>query len=72
MKFPKDHLVKIRSYRQKDTTNAGTGDFDIRSISVLGYDDVPVTFERTAEALNIQLNGDIQTDYPICLKIVID
>lgn len=72
MQYPEDGVIKIKSYKQEDTSRVGTGDFDIRSISVLGYEDAPVTFERTSEALTIQVNGEIDTDYPVCLKIVID
>lgn len=44
---------------------------NIKDIQVLGFDQ-SVTFNRNKESLNIQVQGEIKTDYPVCFKIIID
>lgn len=43
----------------------------VEEVEVLGYDN-PVTFTRDAEGLHIKVEGSIDTDYPVCLKVTID
>lgn len=62
--WPKDGKVSIK--------NMGRKKFDavIEDISVLGYEN-PVSFRHTEEALEIQVDGTIETAYPVCLKVTI-
>lgn len=68
MKFPSNGKIKIKSLKRVSNQS---GDFDIRSISVLGHD-TPVTFDRNKERLAVNVAGKFTSDYPVCLKIVID
>ena len=72
MRFPTDGVVKIKSYKKAEEKQPGTGEFDILGISVLGHEDANVTFEKTLDALEIKVDKEIDTEYPVCLKIVID
>lgn len=70
MQKPLDSCIKIKNMKSfyNGTNN---GDFEIRSITVLGYGD-DITYTRTNEALEVKLNKPFETDYPICLKIEIN
>lgn len=63
--WPQDGKVSIKSL--------GSKKFDgvIKSVSVLGYDN-PVSFRHEEESLEIQAEGTIKTDYPVCLKITME
>lgn len=63
--WPQDGKVSIKSL--------GSQKFDgvIKSVSVLGYDN-PVSFRHEEESLEIQAEGTINTDYPVCLKVTME
>ena len=71
MRYPKDGVIRIKSCKRAGVA-VGGGDFDIRSISVLGHEDLPVTFERNDKELIVRVEGRIDTAYPVCLKMVLD
>ncbi|MCL2462004.1 MAG: alpha-L-fucosidase [Defluviitaleaceae bacterium] len=69
MNFPKDGKVAVKSLKRDFDGRAG--DCGVKSVTVLGHD-APVTFNRDAEALHIEVEGEIRTDYPVCFRIEID
>ncbi len=71
MRYPEDGVIRIKSCKRVGVV-VGGGDFDIRSISVLGHEDLPVTFERNDKELTVRVEGRIDTAYPVCLKMVLD
>ena len=71
MQYPQDGAIEIKQCRLVGVA-ARSGDYDITAISVLGYPDAAVTFQRDNESLKIQIKGQIDTPYPVCLKIQID
>jgi alpha-L-fucosidase len=70
LRSPEDGIVKIAALK-KTKAGMGMGDFDIKGVSVLGYD-IGAEFNRDTERLEIRLAEKIDTRYPICLKIAID
>lgn len=66
MKYPEDGKILIPSLKRHSA--AGTGDFDISSVRVLGYDR-EVGFSRNAEALGLEVKGAIDTEYPVGFAI---
>jgi Alpha-L-fucosidase len=68
MKFPTEGKIEIKALRRVPEHE---GNFDIKSVSVMG-NDTGVTFERNTERLAINVEEEIKSDYPVCLKIVID
>lgn len=60
--WPKDGKVLIKSLGGKQFGDA------IESISVLGYGN-PVSYIHGEEALQIKVEGMIENEYPVCLKI---
>lgn len=71
MKYPEDGSISIKSYPHDPENKSGAGEFDIEEITLLGYD-AKVSLMRDEKALHIQVDGEITTDYPICLKIKIN
>jgi len=69
MNYPENGAVKIKSL--KHTAHGHVGSFDIKSITILGYD-LPLDFQRDEAELSIMVKGTIKTDYPVCFKIEID
>jgi alpha-L-fucosidase len=65
LSWPKNGEVIIKSLGQ----NLYNG--NIKEIQVLGFD-VPVTFIRNKDVLIIKVQDDINTEYPVCFKIIID
>jgi len=65
LSWPEDGKVSIKSFGQK----AFNG--NIKNVQVLGYD-IPVTFTRNEKELFVQVNGNIDTKFPVCLKIEMD
>jgi alpha-L-fucosidase len=70
MKVPEDGVVRIKELR-KMVRDKDWYLGDILSISVLGYDN-RVTYERVDDYLTISIQGKIDTEYPIVLKIILD
>jgi alpha-L-fucosidase len=68
MKYPKDGRIVIPSLKR--TTAQGTGDFDIVSARVLGYD-AKVDFSRDTGALTLEVKGNIETEYPVGFAIAL-
>jgi alpha-L-fucosidase len=66
MKYPKDGKILIPSLKRQNAT--GTGDFDIQSVRVLGYN-AEVNFSRNTEALSLEVKGSIDTEYPVGFAI---
>ncbi|MDR2570653.1 MAG: alpha-L-fucosidase [Oscillospiraceae bacterium] len=68
MKYPKDGIIKINSLR-KDMAIQSLGDSpEVSKVSVLGFDN-PVSFTVDEIAMTVQVEGEIQTEYPVCIKI---
>jgi alpha-L-fucosidase len=67
MKFPPDGSIRIPSLGRW-SGKTGNGDFDILSVRLLGYDN-PLRFSRDQEALFVQVEGRIDTGYPVGLAI---
>jgi len=65
MKFPADGKVKIKTLKIESPR---PNNFAIKNISLVGYDH-KVKFKQDGEALHIEVEGKIETDYPVCLKI---
>jgi alpha-L-fucosidase len=70
MKYPGDGNIRIPSLG-KARGLTGTGDFAIRSVSVLGYPNA-VTFNRDADGLAITVEGTIDTEYPVGFVLELD
>jgi len=70
MRYPESGKITIPSLARNDP-HTHNGDFDIKSISILGYN-TKVDFTRTTESLIICVEGKIETDYPVCFKVAID
>ncbi len=67
LKFPADKKVLIKSMRTDGEIFSGL----IDSIEVLGSD-MSVSFNHTAEGLEVEFSENMDTDYPVCLKVKID
>ena len=67
MNYPKDGAIQIPSLKSC-MGGFASGDFDILGIRVLGHD-AKVSFERGEKALTLQVDGNIETEYPVCLAI---
>lgn len=67
MRWPENNNVLIKSLKQYNRLFAG----DIVGVDVLGFD-VDATFEMTEGGLAVRVSGEIDTTYPVCLKITID
>lgn len=67
MQWPEDGQISIKALAEKSKHFLG----DIVGAEVLGYD-AEVSLERTDEALKVSVAGNIETTYPVCLKILID
>ncbi len=65
LKAPENGTVRIQSLGQR------TFNGDILAVELIGFPN-SVSFERDAEQLTVHIEGEIHTDYPICLKITID
>lgn len=63
--WPGDGKVSIKSLGSKKFAGI------IREVSLLGYEN-PVSFRHAEEALEIEVQGAIETPYPVCLKITIE
>ena len=62
----KSFTVKSLGYR-----NDGIR-YDIRAIELLGHGNVKVKWTHDAKSLKISLSKEVQSDMPLCFKIVID
>lgn len=60
---------KIKSLR---FANEGGIRFDIKNVEVLGHSEVKVDFTRDKKCMTLNLSAPINTDMPICFKIIID
>ena len=67
MKYPADGKIEIQSLK-KDTDPHSLYNFDITQVRVLGYPNA-ATFRRDETALHIDVEGSIQTDYPVGLAL---
>ena len=67
LNWDKNSVINIKSLKEYSKYFLG----HIESVELLGYDN-EVTFTRDADAMNIKIDGSIDTSYPICLKILID
>jgi alpha-L-fucosidase len=66
MKFPEDGRIRIRCFNNdRHTTLLET---PIRKVSILGYPN-PVTIDRQREYCDFIIDGSIDTQNPICLKV---
>ncbi|MGB8451021.1 MAG: alpha-L-fucosidase [Anaerocolumna sp.] len=65
LSWPKNGEVTINSLGEEAFKGA------INKIRILGYD-VPVTFTRRKEVLSVKVQDNIATEYPVCIKILID
>ena len=63
-----NNTMAIKSLRRDQR---GAGDFDIKSVSVLGHD-APVEFKRDEHALYVDAGGKIGAEYPVCIRVGID
>ncbi|MCL2052111.1 MAG: alpha-L-fucosidase [Lachnospiraceae bacterium] len=70
MKYPPNGKIAIKYFKKHTPQYHSGGDLDIKEVTVLGYD-VPLTFSRDDDAMNIQIGGAVKSDYPVCLKIKI-
>ena len=70
MRYPEDGKIFIPSL---GTIGPGTHDgaFDIKSVSVLGYN-AKVDFTRSQEGMTLSVEGEIDTEYPVCFAMEID
>lgn len=62
--WPKDGKVAVKSLGRKAYPGV------IGTVSILGYDN-KVCFSQDTDALHIQAEGELNTRYPVCLKIAI-
>ncbi len=72
LKWPKTNKVKIKklaSYLGKNGNKYFKG--HIENIEILGFNN-KFTYSQDDDALNIQVEGDLNTTYPVCFKIKID
>jgi alpha-L-fucosidase len=65
LKWPSNGEVNIKSLGQRKFKGA------IKKLVVLGYD-VPVSFTVNEEELIVKVNLEINSEYPVCLKIEIE
>ena len=64
MKSPADGNIDIKSLGLS-ARNLTT---EVKQVSVLGYD-INASFNMGDDALRVNLNEPIETEFPICLKI---
>jgi alpha-L-fucosidase len=70
MKYPDDGDVRLAALKRDKKLY---WDFTVQDVTLLGYPDSRLTYERTPEALFIKLEPcQIPTHHPICFKIGID
>jgi alpha-L-fucosidase len=70
MKYPPDGKIFIPSLK-KENGAQGTGDFDIKSVRVLGFSNA-VSFDRSTESLTLSIEGEIKTEYPVGFALQLD
>ena len=70
MKYPENGRVLIPSLRKCDALT-GSGDFDIKSVRVLGYNN-KASFTRSAGGLSLSVDGAIATEYPVGFALELD
>ena len=67
LQWPDHGRVSIQALRKNSPIFNGA----ITAIEVLGYDQT-VAWLQTTEALQIETNLTLQSEYPVCLKLTID
>ena len=70
MKYPSSGIITMPSLKYCDALT-GSGDFDIRSVRILGYDN-KVSFARSTEGLTLSVEGAITTEYPLGFALELD
>lgn len=63
--WPKNGEVSVKSLGSKRFSGI------IKAVSILGYEN-PVAFEHLEDALELHVEGSIETEYPVCLKVTIE
>lgn len=65
MVWPEDGHVSVKSLSSKKFAGI------IKKVSVLGHEN-PLSFQHKKDALEVWVEGKIETNYPVCLKIMIE
>ncbi|MBE5965435.1 MAG: alpha-L-fucosidase [Lachnospiraceae bacterium] len=71
LKWPKDGHISIESLGERDASKLPLFHGIIREVSVLGFSDAAINWNRTQEALEINTSG-IRSEYPVVFKIKIE
>ena len=67
LSWPESGSVTIASLKANGTHFLG----HVQSVEVLGFD-AEASFTRDEEGLHVQVHGTVETDCPVCLKVMID
>jgi len=67
LSWPKNNTLLIKALKNKSKYFLG----HIENISILGFDN-NLEFHRSDEGLTVRVDGNIDTPYPVCLKITIN
>ena len=71
MKYPQNGKILIPSLKKTEGIIRGGGDFDIKSVRILGYPN-KINFSRETSGLSIIVDGEISTEYPVGFAIQLD
>ena len=67
LSWPADGRIRITSLKNRSKYFLG----HVERVEVLGFDK-RVSFARTDDALEVTVDGNVSTAYPVCLKILTD
>jgi len=71
LSWPKDNTVLITSLKSDSDKYNGFFNGAVEAVEILGYDN-NIEFQRNAQGLIVKAEGNIETPYPVCLKITIE
>jgi alpha-L-fucosidase len=70
LRWPKDNVVQITSLKSASDKYNGLFNGAVEAVEILGYTNT-IEFQRNEQGLIVKAEGDIDTPYPVCLKITI-
>lgn len=69
LKSPKDGVVRLKSLKYKGNHDENER---ILNVTVLGFNHIKATFERTKDEITVTFGKIIESKYPICIKFKLD
>ena len=70
MNYPKDGKIVIKSLRKNHQLQSLGMNPEVNGIKLLGFDN-PVSFTTNEDALTICVEGNLETNYPVCFKLTL-